>query len=854
MNEDCAHCGLPVPEGERRVEDALQFCCAGCRAIHAAITGGGLEDYYRRRGAARPESSPAGTARGHGILDADAFQREAAREIGEDLHRVELGIDGLHCGACVWLLERLPRAVPGLRSVRVNLTRRTLEIEWSPTKIRLSAIAVSIERLGYQVRPSRGAGDQASRNRAARAWLVRIAVAAAIAGNVMGISFALYGGMFTGMAPEHRMMFRIVSFALVVIDLAGPGRIFLQGAWTALRARTTHMDQPVALGLLLGTAAGLHATIVDGAETWFEAVAMLILLLLVGRWLQHRSQRKAQDEVERLFCLSPSTAMRMSPDDGLEEVPSDSLVPGDRVLVRSGDLVPADGLCESGGAGIDRSLLSGESRSIRIQAGEVLHAGEACLSGTVVMRVEAAGDSTRIAAIMNDVAEHAGKRPPIVQMADRLAGWFVSAVILLAGVTFAVWWGRGWDVAVDRTVALLIVTCPCALGLATPLAMVAAIGDAAARGMLIKGGETLERLSRSGTLLLDKTGTITAGVMDVVGTEGDADALAMAAAVETSSRHPIGRPIAELGDGRVAEDVREHPGLGIEGDVEGRRVRVGSGRFMEGTDARFALDREAVTTRGSTYATAPVWVAVDGVVVAAVFLGDPVRAESPGVVARIRDDGWTVGLLSGDIESIVDAVATSVGIEPSCTHADASPEEKVRVVSDVARRPVAMVGDGVNDAAAMAAADVGIAVHGGAEAALSTADVCLARDGLHGVEDLLRLARWTMRRIRVNIAVSIGWNTLFATLAISGLIGPILAAILMPISSASVVMLSLRRMRGEHGGGSSRRAAGDAHLLSRPVLARKERRRLAGVDSSSVPSDGDASTPTNRSKVVSYSS
>lgn len=795
MNVECSHCGLQVPAGEIDGERELQFCCEGCRAVHAAIIAGGFEDYYRRRGEQKPRRAAGAEVPGYQLLDAPAFQEAACEDLPSGCRRVELGIDGLHCGACVWLLERMPRVTRGLHASRVNLAKRTIELDWVPGDVALSDIARSLGRLGYGLRPGRGAADREARRADDRRWIVRIAVAAAIAGNIMGISFALYGGMFTGIDPVYQAFLRWTSLVLVVVALAWPGRVFLRGAWAALRAGTTHMDQPVAIGLVIGTVAGFYTTLTGGHETWFEAVSMLVLLLLVGRWLQHRSQRQAQDAVERLFSLAPSSACRVV-EGRLEELPSEALSPGDLVRVRAGDIVPADGEVTRGAASVDRSLLTGESRPVRVRTAEAVHAGERCLDGTFDARVARSGAETRIASILRSAAAHAAARPRIVQAADRLAGWFVAAVMALAIVTFLVWVQDGWTVAVDRTVALLIVTCPCALGLATPLAIVAALGRAARRGMLIKGGDVLETLSRPGTLLLDKTGTVTKGKVRVLEVIGEASVVEAAAAVERSSGHPSARAIVRRSekDG-LASDVLEHAGQGIEGTVDGSRYHIGSRRWMDTVVSAWNPDRSTCLQRAEAIGGSDVWVARDGVVEACIIVGDPVRTEAAGVVARMTSAGWRLGLVSGDSRTIAEAVAANVGMDASMVTAEAMPEQKVAVVQAQATHPVVMVGDGVNDAAAMGAADVGVAVHGGAEAALSTADVCLAGDGLAGVESLLVVARQTMRRIRLNISVSIAWNAAFAGLAMVGLIGPILAAVLMPLSSASVVMLSARGTR-----------------------------------------------------------
>nr|MCU0232338.1 cation-translocating P-type ATPase [Acidobacteriota bacterium] len=573
---------------------------------------------------------------------------------------------------------------------------------------------------------------------------------------------------------------------------------------------TLHMDVPIAIGLLAAFASSAANTIRGTGSVYFESLTALVFLLLVGRFLQTRQQRGAADATELLSSLAPSTARRIeSGADGtlvVREVPLEALVPGARVEVRAGDTVPADGVVRAGHSELDLSLLTGESRPVGAGPGDAVHAGTVNLSGRLEVDVERAGEETRVGRLMQLVEEHARRRAPIVQLADRISGWFVVAVLALAAVTGAIWWRIDPDRAVENVVALLIVTCPCALGLATPLAVSASIGRAARRGLLIKGADVIERLARPGRFWLDKTGTLTEGRVALVRTAGDPGVLRLAAALEAHSAHPVARAFAGLavGDAEAARlpaagapslpaahEVVETRGAGIAGLVEGRRVAVGSLAFLDSPlpAGPLADAVDAALADGLT----PLVVAVDGTPAAVAVLGDPLRADAPGAIDRLRASGWEIGILSGDHPAVVGAVARRLAIAPGLARGGVRPEEKLRVVAEeAAHGRVAMAGDGVNDAAALAAATVGIGVHGGAEAALAAADVYSARPGVAPLADLVDGARRTMSVIRRNLVFSLLYNLAGVGLAMAGLLDPIGAAILMPLSSLTVTISSYR--------------------------------------------------------------
>ncbi|MCL4741600.1 MAG: cation-translocating P-type ATPase [Phycisphaerales bacterium] len=792
----CAHCALPVPPGLLEPESERQFCCEACRTVYGVIHGCGLERYYAlRESLADGTGGPARTTgAGYEEFDDEAFALAFVREREGGLLSAELFLEGVHCAACVWLVERLPRLVPGVAEARLDLGRSLVRVSWDPARVRLSEIARALDRLGYAPHPARDARARDAARREDRRFLVRIAVAGAIAGNCMLLALALYSGMVSGIEGEFRQFFRWISLGLGLLSLAWPGRVFFRGAIASLVSRAPRLDLPIAIGLAAAGVVGVVNVLRGEGDVYFDALTVLVFLLLSGRWLQHRQQRSAADAVELLYSLAPAWARVVGPDGATRRVSAASLRPGDTVEVRAEETIPADGVVESGRTEIDASVLTGESRPVSVGPGERVHAATTSLSGRVLVRVQAAGAETRVGRLMAGVEEAARRRAPIVALTDRIAGWFVLVVTTLAAITFLLWVRHDPAKAMESALALLIVTCPCALGLATPLAITAAVGRASRRGILIKGGAALERLARPGVMLLDKTGTVTQGRLGVVRWEGDARAIPLAAAVERDSSHPVARAIVAFAvdaPAPSATDVSQALGAGVRGTVDGRLVEVGSVAFIG--DRPAWLDDAVARATGD--ALSPVVVAVDGRAVALAVLGDPIREDARASIESLRADGWRVRLLSGDHPEVVRAVGRSLGLDERDCIGGATPEEKLRVVEEHFRHggaTVVMVGDGVNDAAALARATVGVAVSGGAEASLAAADAYLRAPGLAPIVELCRGSRRTVRVIRRNLAASLAYNAVAVALCMAGLISSLLAAVLMPLSSLTVVFLSYR--------------------------------------------------------------
>lgn len=792
----CAHCGQPVPAGA----DADAFCCAGCRTVWSILHQGGLDGFYRVAEAAgeRPNTARA-TGRGYAAWDDPRFQARHVRVDGST-RSAELYLEGVHCGACAWLIERLPRLVPGVLEARLELGRALCRVRWDPTRVELSSIAAELDRLGYPPHPSRSGEARAARGAEDRAQLIRIAVAGFLAANAMLMALALYSAASGSMSASEEALFRWGSLLLAVPAVLGPGALFLRGAWSALRARTLSLDVPIAAALLLGGAWGIRNAVRGAGEVFFDTLAILVFLLLVGRWLERRQRRRAAEASELLHALAPTTARRL--EGGAErEVPLEALEPGDLLRVKGGEAIPADGVVAEGESTLDRALLTGEPLPVAVGPGQEVEAGVLNVAAPLTVRVTRAGEETRVARLLRSVEEAGRRKAPLVKLADRIAGVFIALVLGLALLTLVLWWPTSPDRAVDHAVALLVVTCPCALALATPLALSVAIGRAARRGVIVQGGDALQRLTRPGRVWLDKTGTLTEGKARLLRWEGATAVEPLVLALEAGSNHPLAHGFEEALRPRVdrtppCDEPPRRAGPGLLGRVAGRVVQVGAPEWVLGASASPPGWVEPFLAESLSQGWTPVLIAVDGAVEAGAAFGDPLRAEAARAVEWLRAQGHQVGILSGDHPAVVAAVGRRLGLPLEDCRGGLSPEDKLAAVEASRREgPVVMVGDGVNDAAALAAASVGVGVHGGAEATLATADVFLSAPGLAPLVALLQGARSTLATVRRNLALSLLYNAVAVGLALLGLLTPLVAAVLMPLSSLSVIGSSSRAWR-----------------------------------------------------------
>jgi Cu2+-exporting ATPase len=798
----CAHCTLPVPAGLLREGDEHQFCCSGCRTVWEILHEQGLDGYYRL--SERREVAVRASGRGFEEFDHPAFHALYVRLRADGLLETELYLEGVHCSACVWLVERVPLTISGVARAELEIGRSLAHLAWDPATTSLSAIARFLDTLGYRPHPFRGVKADQMRRLEDRRMVTRIGVAGALAGNVMLLALAMYSGLFSGMEESFERYFRWLSLILTTPALLWPGSVFFRGAMAALRTKALHMDLPIAIALAAGYVRGLWNTVTDSGPVYFDVVAILVFLLLVGRFLQQRAQRAAADSAELLHSMAPASA-RVVDGEVVREIPTEALLPGMLIEVRPGETVAADGVVISGESEVNAALLSGESKPVAVRRGELAWAGTVNLTATLRVRVEETGESSRVGRILREVESAALRRAPVVATANRMAGWFVAVVLLLAVVTAGIWWTTDSSAAIDHAIALLVVTCPCALALATPLAVSVGIGRAARAGILVKGGEALEFLGRGrGTIYLDKTGTLTEGRTTLVTWNGPDEVRPLVLALERHATHPVAAGFREAwGEAEDAEatGVRHTIGGGIEGEVAGRRVVVGSPAFVrERARGEVTLPAEVSLT--------PVLVAVNGAIVGTAGLGDPIRADARPVLDTLRRAGWRLRILSGDSQDVVKSVGDQLGFASSEVRGAVTPEEKLAEIERADDGRIVMVGDGVNDAAAMARATVAIGVKGGAEACLAVADVYLSRPGLAPLAELMERSRRVLGTVRRNIAFALFYNLIGVTLAMLGVLDPLVASVLMPVSSVTVIThswLAGRRM-GRWVGADSRGA------------------------------------------------
>ncbi len=474
----CAHCGLPVPAGER-------FCCAGCEVVHGALAEHGLDAYYRLAG---DDLAPARTTgKSYDELDDAGFHALHVKQRDDGLAETALYLEEVRCTACVWLTERLPSMLDGVVELRLDVGRARADVIFDPSRVALSAIARLLDRLGHPVHPYRGVDRDALRRREDRALLVKLGVAGAAVGNLMLLAIALYAGIFGGMGARDASFFRWVSMLVALPALGFAATPFFRGALGAIRSGRLHLDLPLAIGIAVGLAWGALNTVRGVGEIYFDSLAMLVFLLLVARWVQGRQHRRAASTAEMLHALTPRVARRIGDGGAVRDVPLEAIVVGDRVEIRAGDTVPVDGLVEDGRSTIDAGLLTGESRPVEIEPGQRVHAGTVNLRGPLIVRATATGHDTRVGRLVARIEDEARRRAPIERFADRVTGCFVSIVLALASLTALVWslWLAGPAAGFEHAMALLIVTCPCALALATPLAMTIALGRAPRRGLLV---------------------------------------------------------------------------------------------------------------------------------------------------------------------------------------------------------------------------------------------------------------------------------------------------------------------------------------------------------------------------------
>lgn len=780
----CTHCGQDVPPGLIDPGTAEQFCCGGCRAAFRLIHAGGLADFYRLRATAGGDPGrPAGEDPGTAAFDGEAFRQQWARQLDDGGELITWYVEGLHCPACTWLVERLPSLLPGCSWARLDLGTAALRVAYDPVRAGPGAQARLLAALGYRVRPFRADAVSSALAAEHRRLLTRVAVAAASAVGAMHLAATLTAGELAGdLDPIWQ-----AGFAWAAIVVALPGAVWAawpihQGAWVSLCARRWSVDLAASLAITFALAGSAVLALHGSLASYADAAAMFAALLLAARLAVVAARRRVARAAGGLAHLLPLTARRHEAGR-LAEVPVERLAPGDLVELGPGEVVPGDGVVTAGRAAVDVAVLTGEPRPLAVAPDDAVAAGATCRSGACTVRLEATGPDTRLARILAAAHPQAGGGTGDEAAGAALA-WLAPATLLIA-VVAGMWWGShaGWTTGAEIALAVVVAACPCALGLAAPLVHALAAADAARLGILVRDPAVLARLGQIGAVVCDKTGTLTEGRMRVVAANGDAPWAAVLAAEERSG-HPAALAICEHLRGRGIGPAtlaawREEPGRGVVAITDdGRNLAIG-GSVLTGVGAG-----EGTRTR--------IGIAVAGQLVASLDLDDPLRPEARALVAAWRAAGAQVHLASGDHPTAAVARGVELGLDPALVHGGLSPEAKAALVTDLSRRlRVAAVGDGINDAAMLAAAEVAIGVSGGLEAALDRCHVFCARPAEAGPLAVFAGAVRARRAVRKLLWISAVYNALAVAGAAAGLFGPLVCAIAMPLSSLTVVVLAL---------------------------------------------------------------
>ncbi len=805
----CFHCGLPANGSTACSGDianqTYQFCCAGCLSVCHIIHEAGLDNFYHRlqkneTTLAPPPDAPADIDQ----YELEEVQQDFTEQLKDGSNRARLMVEGIHCAACVWLIEKALAAMPGIIKAEVNLVHHRLLLQWLPDKVSLPSIMTRLAAIGYAAVPFNLENAEGAVHQQNRQLLFRLGFAGFGAMNIMWISIALYAGAFSGISGEYRQFFHWVSFAIAIPVLLYSGGPIISSAWRGLRQGTLSMDLPISIGALATFTYSGWQTTQAGSHVYFDTVVSFLFVILIGRYLEALARRNASSATMRLLELQPRMATRLLPDGSEERVAVRKLKVADQLRIKPGDKIAADGIVIEGHSHIDESMLTGEPQPVHKQPGSPIAGGTVNGENPLLMQVEKTGDSTILARIIHLVESAQGSKAHIQRIADRIVPWFVSITLTLAALTFTYWYSElGFDTALLAATAVLIITCPCALGLATPMSIAVSTAVAARNGVLVRNGEALERLSQVTHVVLDKTGTLTTGQMrvtDILLADNETSKdqlLQLAGALERHYSHPLAKAIcATLEASELhfldCRDAQLLPGMGITGNVDGQQTWVGNQALMQ--QQAITLPDSILTScqQIESNMAVPVLVAADGKLLGLLRIEDQLRDGAYKLISSLSQRGIGITLLSGD------SVAASKHLQQLLSHHATTPiqviggvlpETKADQVTALQQKGehVLMAGDGINDAPALAQANISIAMGSGTDVSMECSDIVLMNSDLSNIPWSLDLGERAIKTIRQNLTLSLLYNIMLVPAAMAAWLTPIFAALAMPLSSLLVI-------------------------------------------------------------------
>ncbi|WP_299196853.1 heavy metal translocating P-type ATPase [uncultured Amphritea sp.] len=800
--QGCYHCGLDIPNHSQFFTviagEPRRMCCPGCQAVAQVIADGGLENYYKHRTveATSPESLSASEQlqAEFELYDHSSVQKHFVADLPDGTRQATLVIEGITCAACVWLLEHHISSLDGVIVASVNLTNHRARVQWDDETIKLSEIFFAMHSIGYQGHPYHPDKEEQLLEQETKRAMRRLGIAGVFTMQIMMLAVALYTGAGASLEADYENFIRWASLVLATPVVFYASRPFFQAALRDLRTRHLTMDVPVSIAIGGAYIASIWATVTSSGEVYYDSVSMFTFFLLIGRFLEMKARHRTGKAGNALLNLLPASAILLC-DEGEKIVAANELQQGDRILVKPGHTIPADGLIVNGTSSIDESALTGEYLPLTKNIGDAVVGGTINVENPIQLEVTQVGESSQLSSIVRLLERAHDEKPKVARLADKVSGYFVAAVLIVAATVGTVWWQISPDHAFWVTLSVLVVTCPCALSLATPTALTAATGTLRQHGLLITRGHVLESLAKATHIVFDKTGTLTEGNLSLQNTYrlsdlSEVECLDIAASLEAHSEHPIARAFHRASrQDRVipAEQLTNHVGMGLEGYIAGKRFFIGKPSFASQFCGKPLDFSDAPDSHGQ-------WLllASETEPLAWFGLNDPARKQAARMVQQLQKMGLEVQMLTGDSSAAVQHIARQLKIDKVIS--GVSPEQKLQHIQQLQESgaQLIMVGDGINDIPVLAGAQTSIAMGSATDLAKTNADAVLISGELMRLPQGLRLARRTRANIRQNLSWSLLYNLIALPLAAAGMIAPWMAAIGMSASSLVVVGNALR--------------------------------------------------------------